>query len=112
MLELDDTSPPFHLASSLPPVPAKLVRRIQALEIRELLPDNMALAERLEVLPLRLGHPSKQVELREIGSLITWVSSFSSYVAIVSEAHPERVCDMLAYMRLIVREAHKHGGRG
>ena len=42
-------TPPFRLASSLPPVPAKLVRRIQALEfveMRELLPDNMALAER------------------------------------------------------------------
>ena len=107
-------TPPFRLASSLPPVPAKLVKRIQALEfveMRELLPDNMALAERLDALPL-LGHPSKQTEQREIGSLITWVSTFSTYVAIVSVAHPERVCDMLAYMRLIVREAHKHGGRG
>ena len=109
------TSPPFCLASSLPPVPAKLVKRIQALEfveMRELLPDNMALAERLEALPIRTGQPAKQAEQREVGSLITWVSSFTTYVAVVAEAHPERVRDMLAYMRLIVREAHKHGGQG
>ena len=103
---------PFCLASCLPPVPAKLVRYIQALEfieMRELVPDNMALAERLEALPLRLGHPTKQAFQREVGSLITWVSSFTTYMAIVAEAHPVR--DMLAYMRLIIREAHKHGGQ-
>ena len=43
---------------------------------------------------------------------MTWVSSFSTHVAIVAEAHPERVGDMLAYMRLIIREASKFGGSG
>ena len=37
---------------------------------------------------------------------------FFTYVAIVAEAHPERVGDMLAYMRLIIREASKFGGSG
>ena len=83
---------PFCLASSLPPIPAKLVKRIQSLEfteMRELLPDNMALTERLEALPTRLGEQAKQAEQREIRSLIMWVSSFITYVAIVAEAHPE-----------------------
>ena len=40
------------------------------------------------------------------------MSSFSTYVAIVAEAHPERVGDMLAYIRLIIREASKFGGNG
>ena len=43
---------------------------------------------------------------------MTWVSSFATYVAIVAEAHPGRVSDMLAYMRLIIREASKYGGTG
>ena len=43
---------------------------------------------------------------------MTLVSSFATYVAIVAEAHPARVGDMLAYMRLIVREAGKFGGNG
>ena len=53
-------SAPFKFASSLAPIPAKLVRRIQALEfveMRELLPDNVALAERLAALPPSLDPP-------------------------------------------------------
>ena len=61
---------------------------------------------------MHLGQPSKRAEQREVSSLITWVASFTTYIAIVAEAHPERVRDLLAYMRLIIREAHKHGGHG
>ena len=59
--------------------------------------------------------PSKPPGEREIGgdqALLTWVSSFATYVAVVAEVHPKRVGDMLAYMRLIVREASKFGGNG
>jgi hypothetical protein len=52
--------------------------------MRELLPNNTAHAERLEALPLYLGHPTKQAVQREVGSLITWVSSFTAYVTIVT----------------------------
>ena len=72
--------------------------------MRELLPDNMNLAEQLEALLACLGQQAKPVEQREIESLITWVSS------IIAEGHPERAQDMLGYIRLITREAHKHGG--
>lgn len=109
--------PPYKVANSIVPIPGRLVCRIQALEyvdMRELLPDNLALAERLAALPQGLAPPKPPGE-REIAgdkALITWVSSFATYVAIVAEAHPSRVGDMLAYMRLIVREASKFGGNG
>ena len=91
--------------------------RIQALEfvdMRELLPDNLALAERLAALPQGLAPPKPPGEREITGdkALLTWVSSFATYVAIVAEAHPSRVGDMLAYLRLIVREAGKFGGNG
>ena len=82
--------------------------------MRELLPDNIALTERLSALPPGLAPPKPPGE-REIGgdkALVTWISSFATYVAIVAEAHSGRVCDMLAYMRLIIREASKFGGMG
>ena len=107
----------FKIASSIAPIPTKLVKKIQALEfieMRELLPDNIALSERLAALPSALAQ-SKQPNEREIGgdrALATWVSSFSTYIAIVAEAHPARVRDMLAYLRLVVREASKFGGTG
>ena len=82
--------------------------------MRELLPDNIALAERLVALPPGLAPPKPPGE-REIGgdgALVTWVSSFATYVAIVAQAHPGQVADMLAYMCLIIREASKFGGKG
>ena len=69
---------------------------------------------RLSAQQLQTAHTKPPSE-REIGgerALITWVSSFATYVAIVAEAHPERVADMLAYMRLLIREASKFGGTG
>ena len=115
--ELKTRLTPFKVANSIVPIPSKLVKRIQALEfvdMRELLLDNIALAERLAALPPGLAPPKPPGE-REISgerALMTWVSSFSTYVAIVAEAHPKRVSDMLAYMRLIIREASKFGGSG
>ena len=105
---------PFTFASSFPPVPAKLVKRIQALEfveMRELLPDNMALSARL----LGLPSPARQENYpqREIAGILPWTCAFTTYVAVVAQAHPERVKDMLAYMRLVVGAAQKFKeGRG
>ena len=102
----------FSFASSFPLIPGKLVHNIQSLEfieMRDLLPDNIALAKRLEALPTHWA-PFKTPETREVGALSTWVSAFCTYVAVVAAAHPGRVRYMLAYMRLIVREAQKYGG--
>ena len=113
----DKPPAPFKIASSIVPILAKLVKKIQSLdfvEMRELLPDNIALTERLAALPSGLAQTKTPTE-REIGgdrALITWVSSFATYIAIVAEAHPDRVTDMLAYMRLVTREASKFGGTG
>ena len=79
------------------------MRKTQALELIEmhdLLPDNVALAECLEAL---LSHNSSWVaEAQEVRALSTWVVAFATYVAVVAEAHPGCVRDMLAYMRVLV----------
>lgn len=74
--------------------------------MRELLPDNIALAERLESLPASAR--GNNIPQREIASIQTWTSAFATYVAVVAQVHPARVCDMLAYMRLVVCEAQKY----
>ena len=78
--------------------------------MRELLPDNLALAERLEALP-RACQPSGE-ELRAVRDRVSPDVGLATYVAIVAEVDPGRVRDMLAYMHLVVCEAHKHGGQG
>ena len=81
------------------------------MDLRELLPDNLALSEKLGVPPARSAH-APNLEHREINKIMTWVSCLASYITIIAQTHPERLCDMLAYVRLMVRESHKLGGTG
>ena len=103
---------PFSLASSFPPVPAKLVAKIKSLqfvELKELLPDNIAALEQNSA----VARPHDQLpKLREVTSILTWISAFVTYAAIVAEAYPGRTKDLLAYSRLIVREASRGNGKG
>ena len=104
---------PFSLASSFPPIPIKLVLKIQSLqfvEMRELLSDNIAgYADSTTVANVWNDLCPKQ---REISSILTWVSAFVTYTAVVAAAHPDRVKDLLAYLRLIMREAWRTQGKG
>ena len=103
---------PFMLASSFPPIPAKLVAKIKSLqfvELKELLPDNIAALDQ----NASLARPHDQLpKQREVSSILTWVSAFTTYTAIVSEAHPSRTKELLAYMRLMVREARRSNNKG
>ena len=87
------------------------IQALQFVEMLELLPDNVALAERLAALLQGLG-PHKQPEQWGVGSLTTWVASFTTYIVIVAQVYPSPVRDMLAYMRIIIREASKFGCYG
>ena len=46
---------------------------------------------------------------RDVTSILTWVLAFVTYSAIVAEAYPSRINHLLAYQRLIVREAKQEG---
>ena len=61
----------FSLAKAFPPIPAKLVKRIQSLEfidLTELLPDNMGLMQRADSEPTQ-----GQWQLRRVLNLGTWM---------------------------------------
>lgn len=101
---------PFSLASSFPPIPCKLALKIQSLqfvEMRELLPDNLTIAEDALSRP-----PDQRPKQREVSSILSWVSAFATYIAVTAEAHPDRVKDMLAYLRIIVKEAARSNNKG
>ena len=102
----------FH-GVGISPIPGRLVQRIvdgAFVDMAELLPDNLELLRRESINPF----PSKdsKVKLRQISSVSAWVQCFATNVAIVSQSAPKKVSGMLAYMRLLVREASCHGGMG
>ena len=99
------------LSPAADPVPYRLVQRIcsgEFVEMRDLLADNIALHDQLEDLH---GHTtSLDPRLREVPSLASWVYCFAAYMAVHTK--DLRTRDMLAYCRLIIREALRHGGSG
>ena len=104
------------LSPSSDPIPHRLVSRIQAgefVEMRDLLADNISLHNQLEDFH---GHiwPSTPTHLRprlrEVPSLSSWVYCFCAYIAVL--APDARTRELLAYCRLIIREALRHGGSG
>ena len=56
---------------------------------------------------------SAQLDLTcEISNLLSWVSCFATYTAVLTEARPDLIKSRLAFLALIVVEARKHGGDG
>ena len=105
---------PLILSSALPPIPAKVVDRISAssfVDLKELLPDNMALLQRLQETSAgsqaTAGGPSR---MREVRDPLTWAACFMGFVAARADLPGTR--DLLAYGQLILQLARQHGGGG
>ena len=97
--------------------PKKLVDRIRSgryVDFRDLLSDNISLLQQLETFnsqyPLPALPGSLKPRLRDITSLSSWMYCFLAYVAIHSQDPATQ--HMLAYGRLIIREALRHSGKG
>lgn len=111
-----DTS--ISLSPAAEPIPSKLVDKIrsgQFIEIRELLTDNIALLQQMDSLkmpgiPFPILPGALKPHWREVSTLPSWLYCFLAYVAILAPDRGKR--DMLAYARLIIREAQRHGGMG
>ena len=105
--------PGMILSPAADPIPRTLVQRIQVgqfVEMRDLLADNIELLNQLSslhgtvTLPLTIVNCTR---LREVSSLESWVYCFNAYVAVCTSDPATR--DMLAYSRLFIREALRHG---
>ena len=117
----DSTALPFLLSSSLPPIPRKLVTKMHSLQfvkMKEFLHDNVLLGKRLDAMGATAllgpawGSTAKPANMRDFPSLISWISCFTTYIAILGEAFPHLVRSRLAYMSLIITEARRNGGEG
>ena len=72
--------------------------------MKELLPDTMENVTQA---------PSQQKpKQREIRSILTWLPAFITYTAILADHVPYCTRELLAYMRLIIREARRSSDNG
>ena len=97
------------IGAGLPPVPQKLVERIQAgeyIDMVELLPDSLG------------THGSSQAKDEkgskrpkcQITSISEWVQCFGVFMAVVASKSPERIIDMLGYQSIIVEASREYEG--
>ena len=106
------------LSPSSPPIPQKLVEKVREgrfVDMKEFLTDNMVLVSQLEAVPgtsqlMGLTVGAVRPRLREIASIATWCYCFMGYMAIQTRDPVTR--DQLAYGRLLISEARRHGGLG
>ena len=105
---------PILLSPALPPIPARVVEKIRAgafVEMRELLPDNVALLQRLQETSLP-GHPppANPSRLRDIRDPLSWAACFMAFVAAKVDSPETR--ELMAYGKIIIALAQRHGGLG
>jgi len=93
--------PPVMLSSCLPPVPAKLVWRIQDglfVEMGELSPD------RFDFLDLPATEQSASTpKVQEVTDITEWVQCSSVFTAIIHRSQPDLTPDLLGYQNLMVQ---------
>lgn len=104
------------LSPGTEPIPQKLVDKVRSrvyVDLKELLGDNISLLSRLESVNTLTTLPAMpgvmKPRLREITSLTSWMYCFLAYAALLCPDEESR--ERLAYARLIIREAQRHGGQ-
>jgi len=85
------------LGAGLPPIPAKIVSRIEAgefIEMAVLLPERL---DPTRTLFINEPEPSKTHKRRKtVTNIIEWTKCFAIYTAILCKKYPEKLPDMLS----------------
>lgn len=100
---------PVVLASSTPPIPAKVAERIwkgEYVAVAELLPEKLTEPPERDA----KREDKKKAASPQIQSIATWALGFSVYVGVMAVKHPERVPDLAAYMAQIIQASRQFKG--
>ena len=90
------------IGNGLPPVPKKLVARIQAgeyIDMAELLPDRLGISAGAITKDDKQNNKPKR---RQVTNILEWIQCFGIYMAVLTLKHPDRIQDLLGYQALIV----------
>jgi hypothetical protein len=89
------------IGPGLPPVPNKLVVRIQAgefIDMAEFLPDRLG----INTTPSKDDKQATKQKRRQVTNILDWIQYFSIYVAVLTQKHPDCIQDLLGYQALII----------
>ena len=104
-----DTPATSSFGAGLPPVPSRLIKRIQEgnfIDMSELTIDHLTMS------PLDETGKSPTPKRHPVTSIIEWTQCFANYIAILVQAQPERISDLLGYQHLILEGSLEYSGDG
>lgn len=99
---------PVHLGGGLPPIPSKLVKKIEEghfIELAELLPERLSSYWENDD-----QNKSTKSKHKTVTSILEWMQCFGIYIAIISRKEPHRVVDLLAYQHLVIQAHQEYKG--
>ena len=100
------------IGAGLPPIPAKLVSRIEAgeyIDMTELLPDQLGtIRSPANDDSVRAGRQRR----RALSGILEWVQCFATYMAVYCRNQPHRIQDLLGYQTLIIEASLEYQGDG
>ena len=92
----------MYIGAGLPPVPSKLVKRIQDgryIDMAELLPTNLSSSQSTDD---EQSNKTKN-QYQEVTNIVRWLQCFGIYLAVISRSAPHRTVDLLGYQNLIIQ---------
>ena len=99
--DLSQTKKLILISNGLPPIPARLVKRVKDglfVEMAELLPSYLDTAD----LNTDDQHTRSRKRPPVLSDIMDWAQYFGMYIAIVSRHKPMHVADLLGYQRIII----------
>ena len=103
-MSTDKPLPPRLISGGLPPIPAKLVKRIQDglfVEMAELLAETLISPE----YTVDDQSTSSKQKPKEVTNITDWVQCSGLFIAIISLKEPHRIPDLIGYQNLIMRSS-------
>ena len=98
------------IGAGLPPVPAKLVSKIEAgeyVDMTELLPDRLGICKSTATDDSFKGSRQKK---KALSGILEWVQCFGIYMAVVCRRKPHRIQDLIGYQTLIIEASLEYQG--
>ena len=98
------------IGTGLPPVPQKMVVKIQSKEfvdMSELLPNCLGCLKTGQITDDQAtSRPTK----RYISTILAWIQCFGIYMAVLTQKHPEQMSDLLGYQHIIITASLEYEG--
>ena len=105
-------APVLSVGAGLPPVPRKLVNRIQTgkfVDMAELLPERMGVTSAPLFADDKDEKQPVKTKRRQVTNILEWVQRYNIYVAVMTTKYPQNIQDLTGYQALIIEACMEYG---